>query len=457
MPLTPGETFAGYTIVRQLGTGGMGEVYLAEHPRLPRHEAIKILRRDVSADGEYRERFEREADMVARLFHPNIVGIHDRGEFDGQLWISMDFVDGTDAGQLLQDRYRHGMPPDDVVRLVGEVAGALDYAHLKLLLHRDVKPANILLTDLDSRRPRALLADFGIARRLDDATRLTATTMTVGTVAYAAPEQLMGTKIDGRADQYALAATAFHLLTGMPLFHDANPAVVISKHLTSPPPEIAKRRPELSDLGPVFSKALAKSPDDRFDTCAGFAAALRAGIGTIAEELGVHDATERAPVSSPHRTRAPRHRPRQRLTVALLAALAVLGVGAGAYFVIGRAEHGSPAAPQAAPATQAPGAPAPNSPVVPVVLVGADCATLGAAGQTSAGQVAYCARLPSTGDLMWSLYSGQVPDPTELPASGDPTYTSGIEQQVRVCVDETGQDRLTCRDNVKRGNLVGPP
>ena len=143
--------------------------------------------------------------------------------------------------------------------------------------------------------------------------------------------------------------------------------------------------------------------------------------------------------------------------MAVLAALAVLGVGAGAYFVIGRAEHGSSAAPQARLATQAPGAPAANGPVVPVVLVGADCATLGAAGQTSTGQVAYCARLPSTGDVMWSLYSGQVPDPTELPASGDPTYTPGIEQQVRVCVDETGQDRLTCRDNVKRGNLVGPP
>jgi serine/threonine protein kinase, bacterial len=457
MPLTQGQTFAGYTIVRQLGTGGMGEVYLAEHPRLPRDEAIKILRRDVSADGEYRERFEREADMVARLFHPNIVGIHDRGEFDGQLWISMDFVDGTDAGQLLQDRYRHGMPPDDVVRLVGEVAEALDYAHQKLLLHRDVKPANILLTDLDSRRPRALLADFGIARRIDDATRLTATTMTVGTVAYAAPEQLMGTTMDGRADQYALAATAFHLLTGSPLFHDANPAVVISKHLTAPPPEIAKRRPELSGLGPVFSKALAKSPDDRFDTCGDFVAALRARIGSIAEELGVHDATQQAPVSSPHRTRPPRRRPRQRLTVAVLAVLAVLGVGAGAYFVIGRAEHGSSAAQQARPAAQAPGAPAPNGPVVPVVLVGADCATLGGAGQTSTGQVAYCARLPSTGDLMWSLYSGQVPDPTATPASGDATYTPGIEQQVRVCVEETGQDRLTCRDNVKRGNLVGPP
>jgi serine/threonine-protein kinase len=457
MPLTQGQTFAGYTIVRQLGTGGMGEVYLAEHPRLPRDEAIKILRRDVSADGEYRERFEREADMVARLFHPNIVGIHDRGEFDGQLWISMDFVDGTDAGQLLQDRYRHGMPPDDVVRLVGEVAGALDYAHQKLLLHRDVKPANILLTDLDSRRPRALLADFGIARRIDDATRLTATTMTVGTVAYAAPEQLMGTAMDGRADQYALAATAFHLLTGSPLFHDANPAVVISKHLTAPPPEIAKLRPELSGLGPVFSKALAKSPDDRFDTCGDFVAALRARIGSIAEELGVYDATQQAPVSSPHRTRAPRRRPRQRLTVAVLAVLAVFAVGAGAYFVIGRAEDVPSAAQQARPAAQAPGAPAPNSPVVPVVLVGADCATLGGAGQTSTGQVAYCARLPSTGDLMWSLYSGQVPDPTATPASGDPTYTPGIEQQVRVCVEETGQDRQTCRDNVKRGNLVGPP
>jgi serine/threonine-protein kinase len=455
MPLAPGQTFAGYTIVRQLGTGGMGEVYLAEHPRLPRHEAIKILRRDVSADDEYRERFEREADMVAQLYHPNIVGIHDRGEFDGQLWISMDCVEGTDAGQLLLDRYRRGMPPDDVVRLVGEVAGALDYAHQKLLLHRDVKPANILLTDLDSRRPRALLADFGIARRLDDATRLTATTMTVGTVAYAAPEQLMGTKIDGRADQYALAATAFHLLTGMPLFHDANPAVVISKHLTAPPPEIAKRRPELSHLGPVFSKALAKSPDDRYDTCAGFAAALRARIGNIAEELGVQDATQQAPVSSPHKTRPPR--PRHRVAVAVLAALAVLGVGVAAYFVVGRGEDGSAAAPQARPATQAPGAPAPNGPVVPVVLIGADCATLGAAGQTSTGQAAYCARLPSTGDIMWSVYSGQVPDPTATPASGDPTYTPGIEQQVRVCVQETGQDRLTCRENIRRGNLVGPP
>jgi serine/threonine-protein kinase len=451
MPLTPGQTFAGYTVLRLLGAGGMGEVYLAEHPRLPRQEAVKILRKDVSADDEYRARFEREADVVARLFHPNIVGIHDRGDVDGQLWISMDFVEGTDAGNLLQDRYRQGMPPESVVHLVSEVAAALDYAHQKLLLHRDVKPANILLTDLDS-RPRALLADFGIARRIDDTTRLTATSMTVGTVAYAAPEQLMGAHVDGRADQYALAATTFQLLTGSPLFHDANPAVVISKHLTAPPPEIATRRPELSDLGPVFSKALAKSPEDRYDTCGDFAAALRARIGTIADELGVYDATQRALVSSPRRHGAPRSRPR--LAVAALAVLAVVGVAIAAYFVVGWAEHRSEA-PSSGVGTQAAGAP--ERPVVPVVLVGADCATLGAAGQTSTGQQAYCAKLPSTGDVMWSLYQGQVPDPTVTPAAGDPTYAPGIEQQVRVCIQETGEARATCRENVKRGNLVGPP
>jgi serine/threonine protein kinase, bacterial len=451
MPLTPGQTFAGYTILRLLGSGGMGEVYLAEHPRLPRQEAVKILRKDVSADDEFRVRFNREADMVARLFHPNIVGIHDRGDVDGALWISMDFVDGTDAGQLLADRYRHGMPPDNVVHLIGDVAAALDYAHQKLLLHRDVKPANILLTDLDT-RPRALLADFGIARRIDDNTRLTATSMTVGTVAYAAPEQLMGAAVDGRADQYALAATAFQLLTGSPLFHDANPAVVISKHLTAPPPEIATRRPELSDLGPVFSKALAKSPGDRYDTCGEFAAALRARSGIIADELGVYDATQQALVSSPRRTVLPRSRPRP--AVAALAVLAVVGVAIAAYFVVGWAEHRSDA-PSAGVGTQAAGAP--EKPVVPVVLVGADCATLGAAGLTPTGQQAYCAKLPSTGDAMWSLYQGQVPGPTVTPAAGEATYAPGIEQQVRVCIQETGADRATCRENVRRGNLVGPP
>jgi serine/threonine protein kinase, bacterial len=147
MPLPNGETFAGFRIMRLLGSGGMGEVYLAEHPRLPRREALKILPAEVSADSDFRNRFNREADLAATLFHPHIVGVHDRGEFDGQLWISMDYVDGTDTAQLLRQRYPAGMPRDEAVDIVSAIADALDYAHDHGLLHRDVKPANILLTE----------------------------------------------------------------------------------------------------------------------------------------------------------------------------------------------------------------------------------------------------------------------------------------------------------------------
>src|SRR5262249_5062053 len=158
-------------------------------------------------------RFNREADMAATLWHPHIVAVHDRGAIDGQLWISMDYVEGTDAARLLAGSYPHGMPPDMVIRIVNAVAEALDYAHQRHLLHRDVKPANILLAHPDTSEERILLSDFGIARWVDDTSGLTATNITVGTVAYAAPEQLMGEHMDARADQYALASTAFHLLT----------------------------------------------------------------------------------------------------------------------------------------------------------------------------------------------------------------------------------------------------
>lgn len=204
MPLAGGSTFAGYRIMRLLGSGGMGEVYLAEHPRLPRRDALKILPADVSADPEYRARFNREADLASTLWHPHIVSVHDRGEDNGELWLSMDFVDGQDASRLLTERFPAGMPVDQVVRIVTAVASALDYAHKQGLLHRDVKPANIMLTPLDDGEQRILLADFGIARDIEDISGLTTTNMTVGTVAYAAPEQLMGEDIDGRTDQYVL-------------------------------------------------------------------------------------------------------------------------------------------------------------------------------------------------------------------------------------------------------------
>jgi len=443
MPLADGANFAGYVIVRQLGAGAMGEVYLAQHPRLPRQDALKVMAQSVSSDDEYRERFNREAQNVATLWHQNIVAVHDRGEDEGRLWIAMDYVEGTDAGQLLQEKeYRRGLPPGDVVRIVSAVADALDYAHQRQLLHRDVKPANILLANLDSDRWRALLADFGIARRVDDSSGLTETNMAVGTVAYAAPEQLMGQTLDGRADQYSLAATAFELLTGTHMFLDRNPAVVISRHVSSPPPAIDERKPELSGLQPVLAKALAKSPADRYDTCTDFARAL-------ARQLGEQDggSVEDTMLASRY-AGAATGRTRGRgwwLGVAAAVTVGVLLIGGViAGIVIARDQSSRVASA------------APSAPAMPVVLVGADCQVLGAAGVSETGQKAYCARLPPDDTIMWSLVSGVVPSPTVTPGPTDQVYPDGIEEQVRVCVQQTRQTRVECREDIRRGNLYGP-
>ncbi|KUI22707.1 hypothetical protein AU193_10395 [Mycobacterium sp. GA-1285] len=300
MSLGEGQEFAGYTVVRRLGAGGMGEVYLAQHPRLPRYDAIKLLTGDVTADANFRERFLREADLASTLWHPHIVGVHDRGEHEGQLWISMDFVDGENASSLLRRKYPAGMPAEIVVAIVSAVGSALDYAHQKGLLHRDVKPSNIMLTQSDDQGDqRILLTDFGIACTVDDDSGLTDTNMTVGTVDYAAPEQLMGEDIDGRADQYSLAATAFHLLTGAPPFHDSNAAVVIGRHLNSDPPSLAHARPELGSLDHVLAAALAKDRTYRFATCSDFAQALREqAMGSGAAAISAAP-TAQAPIKRP--------------------------------------------------------------------------------------------------------------------------------------------------------------
>ena len=443
MPLAAGETFAGYTVVRLLGAGAMGEVYLAEHPRLPRRDALKVMAVQVSTDAEYRERFNREAQNAAALWHQNIVAVHDRGEDEGRLWIAMDYVEGTDAGQLLTEKdYRRGLPPADVVRIIAAVAEALDYAHQNQLLHRDVKPANILLANFDSGGWRALLADFGIARRVDDSSGLTETNMAVGTVAYAAPEQLMGQTLDGRADQYSLAATAFELLTGTHLYLDRNPAVVISQHVSAPPPAIADRKPELSGLGPVLSKALAKSPADRYDSCTAFATALARHLHGGSDDPELDATMAAAPVTAAARPSSSRKRWLGVAAAAVVGLLLVGGIIAG----IVMARHQSSAVAQ----------PPPAGPAVPVVLVGADCAVLGSAGVTETGQQAFCARLPPSNDVMWSLVSGVVPVPTDTPGPTDQVYPAGIEDQVRVCVQQTGRTRVECREDIRHGNLYGP-
>jgi serine/threonine protein kinase len=334
MALSEGQLFAGYRILRQLGSGGMGEVYLAQHPRLPRHDALKLLPPEWSADAEYRARFTREADLASTLWHPNIVGVHDRGEADGQLWISMDFVDGLDAAKLLAQRYPAGMPVDEVARIVSAVASALDAAHKRGLLHRDVKPANIMLTHVDDdEEQRVLLTDFGIARNANDISGLTATNMTVGTVAYCAPEQLLGEEIDGRTDQYALAATAYHLLTGAPLFANSNPAVVISRHLNNAPPALADTRAELAKLDSVLAAGLAKQPDDRFQRCGDFARAFNEQSGPAVKPAAAATtpaAVRRSkPVAAPAQSPASVDKKRHWIsaTVAIVAiVVAVLGV-----------------------------------------------------------------------------------------------------------------------------------
>jgi len=382
--LAEGEVFAGYTIVRRLGTGGMGQVYLAQHPRLPRRDALKILPRELTANDEFRQRFNREADLAANLYHEHIVGIHDRGEYEGQLWISMDYVEGTDVAQLLRAEYPSGMPKTQVVEIISAVADALDYAHSRGLLHRDVKPANILLTDAGPRR-RILLADFGIARELGDISGLTATNMLVGTTAYCAPEQLQGSDLDGRADEYALGCTAFNLLTGSAPFHHSNPAVVITQHLSAPPPQISERRPELADLDGAIAKALAKQRDDRYPTCADFAAALGSQLGTTATgPEGPTDATTAAEVVGPTEVIAaptdviptpesaapppPKARNRRLgAVVATLVAVALVGVAVvvGVQMLRGKSAH--PAGSASSRAVAPPGGGAAAAPTTPTV------------------------------------------------------------------------------------------
>lgn len=276
MPLVSGATAAGFNIVRLLGEGQIGELYVAEHPRLPRQYALKILPTDMSADPEYRFRFQQQSDQAAALSHPNIVGLHDRGEFEDRLWLAMDYIDGTDAAQLLIDTYPEGMPPDLVIEIVSAIADALDYAHDQGLVHRYVNPSNILLTDSGSGRRRILLAGFGVARRSDESNSLTRAKLAIGTVSYTAPEQLMDDPVDGQADQYALACTAFHLLTGWPPFAHMNPAVVVSKHFNDALPRPSDIKPELIYFDAPFHRALMKAAAERFPRCRDFAKALEA-------------------------------------------------------------------------------------------------------------------------------------------------------------------------------------
>jgi serine/threonine-protein kinase len=274
--LTSGSTLAGYRIERVLGQGQMGTVFLARSPDLPRYESLKVLNKQLSDDVDFQNRFLREADVVAQLNHPNIVTVYRRGRDDGHLWIAMEFVPGTDADTALQDGQ---MTPARAVHVIEEIAKALDYAHQRHIVHRDVKPANFLLSGDGGPEERVLLGDFGVARYRGQ-NEISVAGSVFATVAYAAPEVLAGRPSDGRADLYSLGCSLFRLLTGRTPYPSGPAAAVIEAHLTQPPPRVTDHVPGLPPaIDDVIATAMAKDPSRRYQSARDLADAAARALG----------------------------------------------------------------------------------------------------------------------------------------------------------------------------------
>ena len=272
--LTAGSRVAGYLLEKLVGVGGMAAVFRARDERLGRVVALKLL----AGDEVVRKRFVREARAVAAVDHPHIIPVYEAGEAEGVLFIAMRFVAGDDLRVVVS---REGaLRPRRAAAFISPVASALDAAHDAGLVHRDVKPANMLVDVGPGRPEHVYLSDFGVARGVMSSSGLTRAGQFLGTPDYAAPEQISGRDVDGRADQYALACVAYTLLSGTVLFRREVPMAVLYAHLSVPPPRLTAARPELPDaVNQVLARALAKEPDDRYDTCGTFADALREALG----------------------------------------------------------------------------------------------------------------------------------------------------------------------------------
>jgi DNA-binding beta-propeller fold protein YncE len=283
----PGSQIAGYRLEEQIGRGGMAVVFRAYDPRLDRRVALKILAPGLALDDAFRRRFIRESRAAAAVDHPNIIPVFEAGEASGVLFIAMRFVQGRDVGTLI-DRIGP-LPPARAMDIITQVASALDAAHARGLVHRDVKPANILLDESagGDRQDHVYLADFGLTKHSLSQTGLTSQGQFLGTLDYVAPEQIEGRSVDGRADLYALACAAFELLSGAPPFKRDGGLAVVWAQLSEPPPPLSSRRAGLPPaVDGVLSRAMAKSPDARYRTCGEFAAALRGAFGLRSAEPG---------------------------------------------------------------------------------------------------------------------------------------------------------------------------
>jgi streptogramin lyase len=278
-----GTELAGYRIESVVGRGGMGVVYLATDLRLERKVALKLIAPELAADPPFRERFLRESRLAASLDHSHIVPVHAAGETDGQLWIAMRYVQGTDLRTLLE--HEGPLEPARALELVGQVAEALDAAHAIGLVHRDVKPANVLVTR-EGEAEHCYLADFGLARAADLEASPASGAHLSGTVDYTAPEQIAREPIDSRADVYSLACVLYECLAGEPPFKRPRAVATLFAHASEPPPSLHQQRPELPEaIDGVIARALAKEPEDRYPTCRDLVAAAGEALGLGAPRL----------------------------------------------------------------------------------------------------------------------------------------------------------------------------
>jgi Protein kinase domain len=283
LPLV-GEEFAGYRLVAIVGRGGMSTVFRAENPRLGNVIALKVLAPELATNDVFRTRFLEESRIAASMNHPNVIPIHDMGSNGGLLFIAMRYVAGTDMRQMLNKRGR--LPPDRAVFLLSQAARALDAAHSRGLVHRDVKPGNLLVerANDDTDPDHLYLADFGITKHQGGVSGLTATGQSLGTIDYVAPEQIRGISVLGLADQYSLGCVLYECLTGRVPFEKDLDAAIIWAHMEEAPTQPTQLRPELPPaIDGVFARVLAKNPGDRYGTCRDFMAAARDALGPMAE------------------------------------------------------------------------------------------------------------------------------------------------------------------------------
>jgi serine/threonine protein kinase len=277
-----GTEVAGYRIESVLGQGGMGTVYVAEQSLPTRKVVLKLLRPELSTDDGFRRRFIHESEAAASTEHPNIVPIYSAGEADGVLYIAMRFVEGEDLRELMA---REGpVPPERAVEIVSQVASALNAAHARGLVHRDVKPSNVLL----DRQGNAYLSDFGLIKRSQVDSGLTETGQFMGSIDYCAPEQIRGDQIDGRADVYSLGCVLFEAVSGRLPFRRDTEVATLYAHLEQEPPALSSVAPASNaELDVVVAKALAKAPSERYETAGAFARDARQAAGVSSGEREV--------------------------------------------------------------------------------------------------------------------------------------------------------------------------